>query len=192
MRRKTKKKNRYPIYNGESRECNSVLRDKNGNIVIPRFTIDGEFVKYELTNLKDLPTKPDKNGKRGNVKRYLDKIDNTNIVNTNYIGELFMYCRHCPNQELLPVDSFTTNKTQMTTYVHKDKVCRQSFCIECKQIYVNTGPAGNSSRTKSQMAEDNGARLRGLLEIVLNLKPKLDYKFIWESLMVSVSSVVRI
>ena len=36
----------------------------------------------------------------------------------------------------------------MTTYVHKDKVCRQSFCIECKQIYVNTGPAGNSSRTK--------------------------------------------
>ncbi len=179
-KRSVTKYNIYPTFVGEYRECNSVLRDKDGYIVIPRFTIDGKFVKYELTNLKDLPTKPDKDGKRGNVKIYLNKIDNTNIVNTNYIGELFMYCRHCPNQELLPVDSFTTNKTQMTTYVHKDKLCRQSFCTECKQTYVNTGLAGNSSRTKSQMAEDNGSRLRGLLEIVLDLKPKLDYKFIWE------------
>ena len=179
-KRSVTKYNKYPNFHGQYRECNSVLRDENGYIVIPRFTIGGEFVKYELTNLKDLPVKPDKDGKRGNVKRYLDKIDNTNIVDTNYTGELFMYCRHCPNQELLPVNSFTINKTQMTTYVHKDKVCRQAFCIECKQTYVNTGPAGNSSRTKSQMVEDNGARLRGLLEIVLNLKPKLDYKYIWD------------
>ena len=30
------------------------------------------------------------------------------------------------------------------------------------------------------MIEDNGARLRGLLEIVLGLKHKLDYKYIWD------------
>ena len=86
MRRKVKNKNKYPTFVGEHRECNSVLRDENGYIVIPRFTIDGEFVKYELTNLKDLPVKPDKDGKRGKVKRYLDKMDNTNIVDTNYTG----------------------------------------------------------------------------------------------------------
>ena len=179
-RRTITKTNEYPTFVGEHRECNSVLRDENSNIIIPRFTFDGEFDRYELTNLKDLPTKPDTEGKRGRVKTHLNKIDNTNIVNTNYTGELFMYCRHCPTQELLPVNSFTTNKTQMTTYVHKDKLCRQSFCIECKQTYVNEGVAGNASRTKDQHIEDNGARLRGLLEIVLGLKPKLDYRFIWE------------
>ena len=178
-KRKRTKKNDYPTYVGEHRECSSVLRDENGYIVIPRFTIDGEFVKYELTDLKDLSVKPDKEGKRGRVKLHLGKINDSHIVDTNYVGELFMYCRHCPNQELKPVSSFTTNTTQKTTYVHNDRLCRQAFCMECKQTYVNEGDAGNSSRTKDQMIEDNGARLRGLIEIVLDLKHKLDYKYIW-------------
>jgi len=71
--------------------------------------------------LDELGVKPDKDGKRGRVKLYIDKINDSHIVDTNYVGELFMYCRHCPNQELKPVSSFTTNTTQKTTYVHNDK-----------------------------------------------------------------------
>ena len=183
MRRKITKQNNYPTFVGEYRECNSVLRNKNGCIVIPRFTITGEFIKYELTDLKDLPSvKPDKEGKRGRVKIKLDKIHwmSSHIIDGDYNGELFMYCRHCPIQELLPIDSFTTNKTQTTTYTHKDRLCHQSFCIECKQTYVNTGPAGNSSRTTDQFLEDCGARLRGITFKVLNEKNKVDYKKLWE------------
>ncbi len=180
MRRKITKKNNYPTFVGEHRECNSVLRNKNGYIIIPRFTIDNKFVKYELTDLKDLPVKPDAEGKRGRVKIYLDKIDSSHVVDDNYDGELFIYCRHCPNQQLLPVDDFTTNKTQTTTYVHKDGLCRQSFCVECKQTYVNAGPAGNSSRTVDQFLEDNGSRLRGLIQSVLGIKNKVNYKKLWE------------
>ena len=180
QRRTITKINEYPTFVGEDRECNSVLRDENGYIVIPRFTLVGEFVKYELTDLKDLNTKPDTHGKRGRVKYYLDRIENSHIVDTNYTGEFFMYCRHCPDQKLLLIDDFTTNTTQKTTYVHKDGLCRQSFCTVCKQTYVNEGEAGNASRTQDQHIEDNGARLRGLLGIVLGLNPKLDYRFIWE------------
>jgi len=180
-RRTTTKTNEYPTYVGEHRECHSVLRDEKGFIVIPRFTNVGEFVKYELTDLNDLPTKPNKTGKRGDVLIYLKKIDDSHIVDTNYTGELFMYCEHCPDQKLLPYEAFTTNgKYKLKTYIGKWETGCQPFCRVCKQTYCNEGVAGNASRTKDQHIEDNGARLRGLLEIVLGLKPKLDYRFIWE------------
>ena len=188
-RRTITKRNLYPTYVGEDRHINSILRNKEGFIVKPIYTIDGQFVKYILTNIKDtVSIKPDNNGKRGRgVSRFLKSISNNNhhffsdnnVVNNNYTGDLYMYCIHCPDQVLKPVSEFTTNKTQKTTICH-DGLCRQSFCRDCKQTYVNKGDAGNSSRTKDQFIEDNGARLRGLLEIVLGIKPKIDYKLIWE------------
>lgn len=179
MRRNITKHNEYPTFVGEYRECNSVLRDESGYIVIPNFN-NNQFQGYQLTNLKDLETKPDKDGKRGRNKPFLKKVSNSNIVNNNYSGELFMYCRHCPTQKLLSVDLFTTNKTQETTYVHKDRLCRQSFCVDCKKTYTNSGNAGNSSRTTDQFLEDNGSRLRGLIQSTLGIKNKVNYKKLWE------------
>jgi hypothetical protein len=180
MRRKITKKNNYPTYVGQHREINSLLRDKIGRIIKPVYTLDGEFVKYQLTDIKDSNLiKPDKNGKRGTgVSRFLKTITEDNIIEDNYTGDLYLYCIHCPKQELKPVDEFTTNRTQKTTICH-DGLCRQSFCKGCKKTYVNNGKAGNSTRTSDQFLEDCGARLRGITFKVLNEKNKVDYKKLW-------------
>ena len=180
-RRTITKRNLYPTYVGEDRQINSILRDKEGFIVKPIYTIDGQFVKYVLTDIKDtFSIIPDSNGRRGRgVSRFLKSISDDNIVNSNYTGNLYMYCIHCPNQVLKPVSEFTTNKIQKTTRCH-DGLCRQSFCKDCKQTYVNEGDAGNSSRTPDQYLEDCGARLRGIMFIILGEKNKVDYRKLWE------------
>tara|TARA_R100000734_G_scaffold11250_1_gene8439 strand:- start:1152 stop:2174 length:1023 start_codon:yes stop_codon:yes gene_type:complete len=180
-RRKITKTNSYPTFVGKDRHINSILRNDRGYIVKPIFDIDGNFIKYVLTDIKDSNLiKPDSYGKRGRgVSRLLKSITDNNIVEDNYSGDLYMYCIHCPNQTLKSVDEFTTNRTQKTT-ICRDGLCRQSFCRDCKKTYVNSGPAGNSSRTQNQFLEDCGARLRGITFRVLNEKNKVDYKRLWE------------
>ena len=52
-RRKITKTNSYPTFVGKDRHINSILRNDRGYIVKPIFDVDGNFIKYVLTDIKD-------------------------------------------------------------------------------------------------------------------------------------------
>jgi hypothetical protein len=160
MRRKRKNNNKYPNFSNTKREITSVLRDINGFMVFSEL-IEGQLF-YRKTNLKDINIKPDKTGRRRFNKGKHLSILKLNIIDDNYMGELFMYCVHMENQKLLPISEFTTNKNYSHLIINKLGNSLQPFSKESKKKYVN-GPS-NKKRTKTQHCESSqSSRTKGLL-----------------------------
>jgi 5-methylcytosine-specific restriction endonuclease McrA len=176
------KNNNYPIHSSY-RELTSVLRDSDGYLVFP--TILNNNIIFNKTNIKDIPSIiPNKKGQRGFTKKYLHILQES-IIDLNFKGDLFMYCIHEINQILRPISDFTTNKIYPTTVIKIDdfgnNISLQPFCKESKKKYVNSGPAGNSSRTKDQFLEDTGSRFRTkIIESITKNRPKIVYNEIYK------------
>lgn len=173
-RRNKKNNNTYPVHT-KFRHISSVLRDSEGNMCFSE-VVDNKFY-IRRTNIKDIKEiTPNKKGQRGFRRKYIDKILRPNIVDENYKGDLFMYCIHEEDQQLREYTDFTTNKM----YPHlrpNDKIYGlQPFCKKSKSEFVNSGPAGNKSRTEDQILEDLASRWRqALINSVYGGTPKIKY-----------------
>lgn len=176
------KNNNYPIHS-TYRELTSVLRDKDGYLVFPK--ISNSSITFNKTNIKDITSiTPNKKGQRPFTKKYLSILEQS-VIDFNFKGELYMYCIHEINQILRPISDFTTNKIYLTTIVKIDDfgnlISLQPFCKESKRKYVNSGVAGNSSRTKDQFLEDTGSRFRTkIIESITKNRPKILYNEIYK------------
>jgi 5-methylcytosine-specific restriction endonuclease McrA len=180
LKKRTRTKtNNYPTHT-KYRHISSVLRDSSGYMC---FSEEENGVLYiRKTNIKDIALiKPNKKGQRGFQKVYIDKILKYNITDSDYKGNLFMYCIHEINQKLRPVSDFTTNKKYPHLRPTEKIYGLQPFCKESKRKYVNNGNAGNSSRTKDQHLEDVGSRFRQKLIVsALGYTPKISYKDVYK------------
>lgn len=159
-----------PNYNGKFRNIHGVLRNFEGFMVFSVINNDG--VTYKLTNIIDLEIiKPNREGRRGFNKRYLNILENR-VIDDNFKGDLFMYCTHQKEQKLLPISEFTINRANTQYYrVNNDGFPLQPYCKESKKLYQNS--KGNKLRTKTQLLEGSmGSRTRGLItELYSNNKP---------------------
>ena len=161
MKRKTKNIIEKPNYSGINREIHGVLRDFDSNMVFSE--IENGKVFYRQTNIKDLPIKPNNlDGRRGFHSGVWLKVLKNNVVNSNYIGPLFMYDIHLPIQNLIPIDEYTINRNIKQPHrVKKDGIPIQPYCKESKKLYQNA--PGNKLRTKNQLFEGSvGSRTRAL------------------------------
>jgi len=155
-----------------------VLRDVNGYMVFSVF--ENNSVVYKLTNIKDLNIKPNKIGRREFNKRWLPYLKE-NVIDTNYVGDLFMYCTHQKNQVLLPISNFTINRGSKQYHrMNIDGNTYQPYCKESKKLYQNI--AGNGMRDKNQLLEGSqGSRTRSLLTAICcnnkNKPPKIEEIF---------------
>lgn len=178
-KRNKTKENNYPIHKSY-REINSVLRDKNGYMIIP--IEKNNKIIFQKTSIKDIKEiKPNEKGQRGFNKKYIPFLQE-NIIDNNYKGDLYAYCIHEISQSLRPIDDFTFNNNG---YPHTKTILgfggRQPFCKESKRKYVNAGPAGNSSRIKDQFLEDTGSRFRTkIIESISNDRPKISFDEIYK------------
>lgn len=172
------KENTYPIHT-TYREISSVFRDKDGNMCFSE-EVDNIFY-IRKTNIKDIPEiKSNCNGQRGFKKRFIDSLFKNNLVDQDFQGELFMYCIHCEEQTLKPISNFTSNKITPHLRPNKKLFGTQPFCKDCKRKYVNSGPAGNKSRTKDQHLEDLASRFRQKLIVSTLGKEKISYEEIYK------------
>jgi len=188
-RRKINKLNQYPVHT-TFRHLHSVLRTSDGRIVYS--VVTPTAVRYVATSLYDIPDIiPNKHGQRVFKKSYIPVLQ-TYIVDEQYTGNLFMYCKHELSQPLRPITDFTTiNPTLWSTpsdaYMHvcigmenNHPICLKPISKESKRIYANKGTAGNHTRTKSQMLEDTGSRFRTkIIEAVTGVRPKIEYTHIY-------------
>ena len=174
--------NKYPTHTNY-RQLHGILRDSDGYLVFPK-VINNQIV-YFKTDIKDIvEIKPNKKGQRSFTRKYLNVLEN-NIVDFNFKGELFAYCIHEIIQILRPISDFTTNKIYPITAIKIDEfgniISLQPFCKKSKQLYVNSGPAGNSSRSKDQYLEDTGSRFRTkIIESITKTRPKIVYDEIYK------------
>lgn len=160
MKRKIKNNVPKPNYSDKYREVHGVLRNIEGYMVFSE--LENGNVVYMLTNIKDLNITPDKIGRREFNKRWLVYLKQ-NVVDTNYLGDLFMYCTHQKDQILLPISEFTINRGNKQYHrVNLDGHTYQPYCRESKKLYQNN--VGNKMRNKDQLLEGSqGSRTRGLL-----------------------------
>jgi hypothetical protein len=176
MKRNQKNNIPKPNYFDTNREIHGVLRDPNGCMIFSEFE-NGKVV-YRLTSIKDLPIKPNNIGRREFRKNWITELSKY-VVDTNYIGEIFMYCTHQKTQNLLPINEFTINRGNNQYHrMDKDGYPYQPYCKESKKEYQN-GP-GNKLRSSQQLFEGSlGSRTRGLTTaLYLNdNKPSIDEIF---------------
>lgn len=160
MKRKIKNIIPKPNYSGVYRQIHGVLRDNNGNMVFSER--ENDCVIYKLTNIKDLNIEPNNIGRREFNKRWLSYLKE-NVIDTNYNGDLYMYCTHQENQMLLPIFEFTINRANKQYHrMNLDGNPYQPYCKESKRLYQNS--VGNKMRDKNQLIEGTqGSRTRGLL-----------------------------
>jgi len=149
-----------PNYSGKFRQVHGVLRNSEGFMVFS--VIENENVIYKLTDVLDLPIKPNNIGRREFNKKWVTFLE-SQVVNSNYIGDLFMYCTHQEEQKLLEISEFTINRANTQYYrADKDGIPYQPYCKESKKKYQNT--PGNKLRTSTQHMEGSqGSRTRGML-----------------------------
>jgi hypothetical protein len=166
-----------PNYVGVLRQVHGVLRNHEGFMVFS--VIEKSEVIYKLTNILDLPIKPNNIGRRGFDKRWISFLQ-SHILDSNYRGDLFMYCTHQKEQKLLSISNFTINKKNTQYYrVDTNGFPYQPYCKESKRLYQN-GP-GNKLRTSDQHIEGSqGSRTRGLLTAICcdNKLPSIEELFI--------------
>ena len=124
--------------------------------------IENGNVIYKLTDVLDLPIKPNNIGRREFNKKWLIFLE-SHVVDSNYIGDLFMYCTHQEDQKLLPINEYTINRnTKQFHRLNKDGLPIQPYCKESKKLYQNGH--GNKMRTSEQYVESSqSSRTRGLL-----------------------------
>ena len=182
-KRKKTKKNRYPDFSGKKREIHNVLRDSLGRIIRPIF-IDSDKNKpverYELLDILDIEdVLPNDFGRRSLNLKKLNSL-NVTIIDSDFNGELYKYCIHDLEQNLEPISNFTFNETTHITKLKGINRCLQPYNKNSKKIYVNTGEAGNSTRTKEQLVEGSqGARMRDQLIRFCLGKTKVSLDFIY-------------
>jgi len=149
-----------PNYVGRFRHVHGVLRNQDGFMVFSVFE-NGEVI-YKLTDVIDLPIKPNSIGRRGFNNKWLNHLS-FRVVCDNYKGDLYMYCTHQESQKLLPISEFTINRANKQFYrSDRNGFPYQPYCKESKRLYQNQ--PGNKLRTKTQLVEGSqGSRTRGLL-----------------------------
>lgn len=149
-----------PNYIGKFRQIHGVLRNNKGFMIFS--VIENGNVIYKLTDVLDLPIKPNNIGRREFNKKWLTFLE-SHVVNDNYIGDLFMYCTHQEDQKLLSINEYTINRnTKQFHRLNKDGLPVQPYCKESKKLYQNG--YGNKMRTSEQYIEGSqGSRTRGLL-----------------------------
>jgi hypothetical protein len=169
---KTKKRkqinsNSYPDFSNTEREIHSILRTKDGYIILPVIK-NNKTIRYQRLSIKDTGTT--KLGRRtfqlnDKKQKELQKF----VIDEDYKGEIYKYCTHCEDQCLLHITEFTSNKTSKSVWLKdsdKNKYSlsgngTQPFCKNCKRKYTNS--VGNAKRTQEQMTEDNFSRYKGFL-----------------------------
>jgi 5-methylcytosine-specific restriction endonuclease McrA len=165
-----------PNYVGKYRHIHGVLRDSNGYMVFSEKTNSG--IVYKLTSITDLSIKPNNEGKREFNKKWVSELQK-NVVNENYVGDLFMYDIHLPNQLLIPIAEFTINKNNTQYYrLNKDGFPYQPYCKDSKRKYQNS--QGNKLRTSEQFVESAiGSRSRGLLTALIEKNERIDFDYLF-------------
>ena len=184
-KRKVVNKNSYPNFSGTWRNLHSCLRDRDGFIIRPITDPGtGEITRYEQLSIKDiLDIVPDKTGRRSATGR---KIYNSKLKVEifDWQGDIFKYCTHCEEQELLCLSEYTSNNRgyKTCTVKHKDAkkyhlkgFSSQPFCKNCKRKYTNS--VGNPTRSTEQFIESSSlSRYRNLLPQTLR-DTKIHKKF---------------